>query len=146
MGRNTKKKGFKELSPNQTAADLFGHLKPGEKVAIVTRFSAKQAKPYTDALEQRGLKVRVIEGQSGTEDFCFLMSAQKEIIGKHSQNTHRKHLSFNTTLKSHTEFHVFGCLLNLSTFLLSSRYRDFNIPFLGRRPFQELQAGAGVFS
>lgn len=74
-------KGFTELSPNQTASDLFGHLNPGDKVAMVTRFTAKEAKPFTDALEARGLKVRVIGGQSGTEDFCFLMSAQKEMIG-----------------------------------------------------------------
>ena len=38
--------------------------------------------PYVSALQdERGLQVRVIEGQSGTQDFCFLMSAQKELVG-----------------------------------------------------------------
>lgn len=81
MSKNAAKKGFSELNANQTAYELFGHLNAGDKVAIVSRFSAKEAKPYTDAMEHRGLKVRVIEGQSGTQDFCFLMSAQKEMIG-----------------------------------------------------------------
>jgi len=75
------KNGIAELSPNQTAVDLFGHLKPGNKVAILTRFSAEQAAPYVEALEERGLKVRVISGQDGEQDFCFLMSATKEMIG-----------------------------------------------------------------
>lgn len=73
--------GFAELGPNQTARELFGHLAPGSKVAIVTRFASEYAQPYVDALEARGLQVRVIEGQSGVEDFCFLMSTRKEMIG-----------------------------------------------------------------
>jgi hypothetical protein len=76
-----KRLGFEELSPNKTALELFGHLKPGDKIAITTRFGGKDVEPYVSALQGRGLQVRVIEGQSGTQDFCFLMSAQKELVG-----------------------------------------------------------------
>ena len=72
--------GFHEADPQQ-AADLFGHLKEGDKIAIVTRFGGETAQPYVDAFEARGLKVRVVDGQDGPADFCFLMSAQKEIAG-----------------------------------------------------------------
>jgi FkbM family methyltransferase len=72
---------FAELGPEQTARDLFGHLKPGSKVAIVSRFSKEHTQLYIDALERRGLQVRFVTGQSGVQDFCFLVSAQKEIVG-----------------------------------------------------------------
>jgi hypothetical protein len=73
--------GFEELSPNKTAYELFAHLRPGDKIAITTRFGGKHVEPYVSALNERGLNVRVVDGQSGTEDFCFLMSAQKELVG-----------------------------------------------------------------
>lgn len=81
MPRAGKGLGFEELGPTQTARDLFGHLNPGDKVAILSRFSQESSQPYIDALVQRGLQVRFITGQSGVQDFCFLMSAQKEMIG-----------------------------------------------------------------
>lgn len=81
MPKVGKRLGFEELSPNKTAFELFGHLNPGDKVAITTRFGGKDVEPYVSALQGRGLQVRVIEGQSGTQDFCFLMSAQKELVG-----------------------------------------------------------------
>jgi len=84
MKANAVKKGFMELDPNQTAVELFGHLNAGDKVAIVTRFADDESEyvtSYVRALESRGLKVRLIRGQTGVEDFCFLMSATKEIIG-----------------------------------------------------------------
>lgn len=77
----SKKIGTVELDPQQAASELFGHLNEGDKVAIITRYDASTAQPYVDALEQRGLQVRVIQGQSGNEDFCFLMNAKKEMIG-----------------------------------------------------------------
>lgn len=73
--------GFHEASPEKAATKLFGHLKEGEKVVIVTRFSGKSAQEYVDAFRSRNLTVRVVDGQHGTQDFCLLMSAQKEIIG-----------------------------------------------------------------
>ena len=80
MPKHAIRKGFVDLEPAQVATDLFGHLHPGDKVAIITRF-AKHAQLHKHALEARGLQVRVIEGQNGVEDFCFMMSAKKEIIG-----------------------------------------------------------------
>jgi hypothetical protein len=73
--------GFHEANPQQAANDLFGHLKEGDKIAIVTRFGGASAQPYVDAFEARGLKVRVVDGQDGPADFCFLMSARKEVVG-----------------------------------------------------------------
>ena len=74
--------GFEEMGPKQTARDLFGHLKSGDKVAILSRFnSTADVNPFLRVLTSRGLKVRFISGQTGMQDFCFLMSAQKEMIG-----------------------------------------------------------------
>lgn len=77
----SKKIGNRDLDPQQTAIELFGHLEPGNKVAIITRYESETAQPYVDALEERGLVVRVIQGQTGNEDFCFLMNTHKEMIG-----------------------------------------------------------------
>jgi hypothetical protein len=73
--------GFEELNPNRTADELFGHLQPGDKVAITTRFNNAVTKLYVQQLERRGLKVRTITGQSAVQDFCFLIKAEKELVG-----------------------------------------------------------------
>jgi hypothetical protein len=73
--------GFHEADPQQAANDLLGHLMEGDKIAIVTRFSGESAQSYVEAFEARGLKVRVVDGQDGPADFCFLMSARKEVVG-----------------------------------------------------------------
>jgi hypothetical protein len=80
MPRKGRRKGYEELSPNQTARQLFGHLGRGDKVAMTTRFD-NAALPYVEALERRGIQVRVVSNQTDTQDFCFLMQAQKEIVG-----------------------------------------------------------------
>jgi hypothetical protein len=72
---------FLESSPEQTASQLFGHLQPGEKVAITSRFVNNLTLEYVRALEHRGLQVRVISNQTGLQDFCFLKRAQKELVG-----------------------------------------------------------------
>ena len=59
----------------------MGHLSPGDRVAITTRFHTKDVQQYVTAMESRGLIVRVISGQSDIEDFCFLLHARKELIG-----------------------------------------------------------------
>jgi hypothetical protein len=81
MSRKGRLKGYEELSPNQTARQLFGHLGKGDKVAITTRFDTIAAGPYVEALERRGIQVRIVTNQTDTQDFCFLMQAQKEIVG-----------------------------------------------------------------
>jgi hypothetical protein len=74
-------KGFEELNPNRTANELFGHLQPGDKVAITTRFHNAVTQAYVQQLQLRGLQVRTITGQSSEQDFCFLTKARKELVG-----------------------------------------------------------------
>ena len=82
------KQGFKEeLSPNKTANELFGHLQPGDKIAVTTRYNNSLSQLYVGALKNRGLNVRLISGQSDTEDFCFLMHAKKSLLGSICQNS-----------------------------------------------------------
>jgi hypothetical protein len=73
--------GFTELTPNQTAYELFQHLRAGDKVAITTRFQSPEVLEYVEALQGRGLIVRVVEGQRDVEDFCFLRKAQRGLAG-----------------------------------------------------------------
>jgi putative heme iron utilization protein len=49
LPRTGKSHGYHEADPQQAANDLFGHLKEGDKIAIVTRFS-DSAQSYVDAL------------------------------------------------------------------------------------------------
>jgi len=78
-----KRLGFQELGPNQTAQELFGNHAAGDKVAILTRFEEdKDANSLADILREKlGLTVRLIAGNSGEQDFCFLLKTKKEIIG-----------------------------------------------------------------
>ena len=87
--------GFDELSPERTARELFRHLKPGDEIAITTRFNNDVTQQYVQALKERGLTVRVIAAKenqedsslpaswssTATADFCFLAKAQKELVG-----------------------------------------------------------------
>jgi hypothetical protein len=71
---------FEETTPNQMAALLFGHLQPSGKVAITTRFTNNAyTQAQVKALEARGLKVRVIAGQTAMQDFCFFEFGAKGI-------------------------------------------------------------------
>ncbi len=82
MPYNFKRYGFEELSPNKTADELFRDLKVGDRIAITSRFASDPVvQSYVDRLSLRGIQARVVEGQSGVEDFCFLMSAKKELVG-----------------------------------------------------------------
>ncbi len=73
--------GFDELPPYRTAHELLGHLQVGDKVAITTRFNNNVTQEYVQALKERGLQIRVVTGNSDTEDFCFLAKTQKELVG-----------------------------------------------------------------
>jgi hypothetical protein len=77
LKQNVKKKGYEEVSPNQTANVLFRHLKTGDKIAILSRFPADD---HVAALRERGFIVRQV-AQSAVKDFCFLLHAQKELVG-----------------------------------------------------------------
>lgn len=78
-GRNSES-GFVELDAERVANDLLGHLKAGDKVAIVSRY-ATGVDSFINALTARGIRVRLVTGQSGMQDFCFLLKARKEIVG-----------------------------------------------------------------
>lgn len=73
--------GYIELSPNQTANELFHDLSPGDKVAMISRFKNGLTQQYVDAMERQGLQVRLISDQSPVEDFCFLKNSKKEMAG-----------------------------------------------------------------
>ena len=79
--------GFDDVTPNQTAFVLFGHLQPGDRVAIAARQHKNSLlNQHVEALRQRGILVRVVSTsekrrESGVLDFCFLAHAQKEFIG-----------------------------------------------------------------
>lgn len=77
----TQELGFEELSPFQTAHELLGHVPPGNKVAITTRFDNEVTQGYVQALKDRGVQVRVMAGQSATQDFCFLSRTQHQLVG-----------------------------------------------------------------
>jgi hypothetical protein len=81
MPKRGKRNGYEELSPHKFATELFGSLKPGDKVAFTSRFPKDFMVNFTSAFESRGIKVRFIEGQSPTQDFCFLLSARKDFAG-----------------------------------------------------------------
>jgi hypothetical protein len=81
MPRVGKRLGFEEPDPNMTAKELFADYKPGDKVAIISRFDTHMDE-YIRALKDiRGIDARYIQNQTGNQDFCFLLKAQKEIIG-----------------------------------------------------------------
>ena len=81
------------------AQDVFGHLPAGSKVVIVTlsgghfrvQRNASSEYPFVLALQERGLIVRVatppLTTRKGDDvsmdmhDFCFLLQAQKELVG-----------------------------------------------------------------
>jgi hypothetical protein len=73
-------KGMKELPPTRTSENLLHHLNVGDKVAIISRYPDQLA-DFTESLQNRGLHVRTIANQTGVQDFCFLKSATKEVIG-----------------------------------------------------------------
>ena len=81
LSKSVKRSQFAELGPNQAVQDLLGHLPHGSKVAIVSRFIDENVEHHVKAFGERGLRVRVISGNSGEQDFCFLLSAEKEIVG-----------------------------------------------------------------
>jgi hypothetical protein len=72
----------KELAPDQVANELFAHLNPGDKVAITSRYPDDfRTRMIVEAFEKRNIRVRVAGPRSGVADFCFLMHAQKELVG-----------------------------------------------------------------
>ena len=63
--------------------NTFGNSrKTSKKIAITTRFAKHRAtQQYVKALTNNGFDVRVISNQTAVQDFCFLSSAQYELVG-----------------------------------------------------------------
>lgn len=83
FGEHLWDKGFHEMGPNQTASELMNDFPMGSKITMVMRHSedTEKVESFRQALSARGLSLRFVEGQSSTEDFCFLKKARKELIG-----------------------------------------------------------------
>lgn len=73
--------GFEELSPRKISEELLRNLTTGDKVAITSRFINTAVEDIVNLLSARGIQVRVVNGQSPEEDFCFLSKAEKELVG-----------------------------------------------------------------
>jgi hypothetical protein len=73
--------GFEELSPRKISEELLRNLTTGDKVAITSRFINTAVEDIVNLLSARGIQVRVVNGQSSEEDFCFLLKAEKELVG-----------------------------------------------------------------
>eukprot|EP00980_Cylindrotheca_fusiformis_P010137 scaffold2253_cov119-Cylindrotheca_fusiformis.AAC.12 len=71
---------FEEADPTMAAKVLFADSKPGDKVAIVSRFQAHTDKYIKAFRDIKGMKARYIKGQTGLQDFCFLYKTQKELV------------------------------------------------------------------
>jgi hypothetical protein len=69
------------MSPFKITNELFRDKVSGEKIAIVTRIKDSVVSEIVQLLTGRGLQVRVITGQSGVQDWCFMKHAQKELVG-----------------------------------------------------------------
>lgn len=82
MSRKFKKKGFEELSPNKTVDELLGATaNRDEPFTVLSRYD-KTAAPYVEALQSNGWKhARFLETENGEHSFCYLIRAQKEMIG-----------------------------------------------------------------
>lgn len=82
MPRRYKSLGFAEIDANETFQELFSDAKLQDHVAIVTRFdNDEETKNIANVLKSNGLRVRIIGGQSGEQDFCFLLKSKKKIVG-----------------------------------------------------------------
>jgi hypothetical protein len=75
-----KKLGFEELSPNKTVKEVLKDYRPGDKVAVVSRFSEFGEK-YVHEMVEAKLDARLIENLNGMQSFCFLLSGVTEFIG-----------------------------------------------------------------
>eukprot|EP00980_Cylindrotheca_fusiformis_P015998 scaffold4703_cov108-Cylindrotheca_fusiformis.AAC.6 len=80
QGEVRTEQGYEEADPNLMATQLFADYRPGDKVAIISRFQ-ENTEEYIKALrEHKGIEARYIQNQTGNQDFCFLLKAQQEIV------------------------------------------------------------------
>lgn len=77
--------GFHLMDANQTAHKLLKNLPVGHRIALVAPHFGDERDnkvlDYQTALKAKGLSVRMMQGQSSTQDFCFLRRTHTELIG-----------------------------------------------------------------
>ncbi len=83
-----KARGFEQLDKDRIASELLGHLKEGDKIALAGRNlqrdaadNSTEAYGIVESIKAKNMTVRFSPGTSGMNDFCFLKSARKELIG-----------------------------------------------------------------
>jgi len=111
--------GYRELDPNQISKELLDHLRPGDKVAIISRFDQEQLANYTGVLLERGLQVRFIPPLSGIQGFCFLKSTYKELFGTIRSTYFRMASMLSDVVSNVTTY----CILN-DVYHCDSRIRE----------------------
>jgi hypothetical protein len=74
-----KKLGFEELSPNKMVQEVMKDYRPGDKVAVISRFSTF-GQNYVHRMQEAKLDARLMENISDLQSFCFLMSGGLEFI------------------------------------------------------------------
>ena len=84
--RRAHEMGFDEMSPTKVVKELFANLTAGSKVAITTRVTNARAQSYVEAFSAHGMTARLVTNQTGVQDFCFLLKAQRELVG-HARST-----------------------------------------------------------
>lgn len=94
--------GFHDLDIYQTAYELLGHLRTGDKVAIISQFEEKDLANYTGVLRERGLQVRFVTGHTGPQGFCFLKCTTKGLYGDYFSTYFRSAALFSDTVKNIT--------------------------------------------
>jgi len=72
--------GFEDLSPHQLAYEAFGHLKEGDRLSFTARGGIESVRPFMEAFEERKIRVRVVKNRNDLQDFCYLLSAQRELM------------------------------------------------------------------
>jgi hypothetical protein len=73
---------YTEATPKTVSNVIFGNSPLATDIAITSRYK-HGIEPYIDALEAKGIRTRFIANQTGVQDFCFLMKAQNELVGKY---------------------------------------------------------------
>jgi len=84
------KMGFQELDSHRISTEVLGHLKAGDKLALVGRNlesdaqdKSTEAYQIVSALEPKNLTLRYSSFSSPLEDFCFLKKTKRELIGNY---------------------------------------------------------------
>lgn len=76
---------FQELSPQQLAlllTEAVGTNRNTTSVAIVSRFPEDDhTREYQVALTAAGFRTRIVFGQTGIQDFCFMLHSRSELFG-----------------------------------------------------------------